>query len=317
MLLELLTVLHANAATNFETYPECKAVKAKSALNKDLPSRAEIAKLKGCDAVNAYYGIGEPVDYRKARLCSFAQRENKEDIFWGGATILYMIYANGFGVSQNLDLALMYACDLESAPAEMDARIRHIAELRKAGAAKPETPLDFCDDVTSGYAQGFCQGIRSERLAVDNVARFAKLPFNGEKTFEALKAAAAKFRKARVDNEVDLSGTARAAQQLHENDIQDQDFIESVEMFSDNKSPKFKLRKENDLMNKVFKKIMATKEKDPWGTVTKDGIIKTQKAWVAYRNAWRAFAGAAKADQVDAWLTKKRTHMLKSILGER
>jgi hypothetical protein len=317
MFLELLTALHAHAANNFETYRECNAVKGKSAPNKDLPSHEQIAQLKGCNAEGPYYGIGESVDYKKARLCSFAQRENEEGVFWGGETILYMIYANGYGVTRNLELALMYACEIEAAPAEMDARIRHIEQLGKSGSEKPDHPLDFCDDITSGYAQGFCQSLISDRKSADRAVKLAKLPFNGDKKFEALKLSALKFRDARVDNEVDQSGTARSAQALQEQDIQDQDFIESVEKFAANKSPHFDLKKENDLMNKTFKKIMASKDKDLWGTVTKDGIIKTQKAWVAYRNAWRTFAGPAKADLVDAWFTKKRTHMLNSFAPEK
>jgi len=304
MLLETLFALTAHANV-YDASPECKAVQHISAPNSDLPTKKEIAELKKCDSEKPYYGIGQKVDYKKARHCAFAQLENEEDdVFWGGRTILYMIYANGYGVKQNRKLALKYACGLESAPAEISGRIEHL---------KKEGKIDFCDDITSGYAQGFCQSRDNDIAKAVREEKFANLPFKGP-AFEKLKSASAEFTKARAENEVDQSGTARAAQQLQEEDIQERDFLESLQTFAAGKAPHFNRKKEDDHLNDVFKKVMAFK--DPanwWGTVTKDNILKTQRAWIKYRNAWREFAGADKADQVDAWFTKKRAHMLESF----
>jgi uncharacterized protein YecT (DUF1311 family) len=311
MIIELLFSLAAQAS-NFDEYPACKKVQSASAPQKDQPSKDELASLKGCDALGPSDGVAQAVDYKKARLCAFAQLQNGDEMFWGGRTILYMIYANGHGVSRNLDLALKYACEEQAAPAEIQARIKHIESLKQ----NPEAKLDYCDDITSGYAMGFCAGRKAEAEAAQRKLKYAQLPFKGPK-YDALVKAAEVFRKERSQNEVDLSGTARSMFVVQEESIQDRDFYESLEAFSRNKAPKFALKKENAELNKAFKKILTAKDTSLWGTVTKDGIIKTQKAWVAYRNAWRTFAGPEKADLVDAWFTKKRTHMLKSILGER
>jgi hypothetical protein len=152
--------------------------------------------------------------------------------------------------------------------------------------------------------------------SAERKAKIAKFSFEGPK-FETLVKAAAKFRDTRAENEIDPPGTALSARVLREQNAQDQDFFESLETFSQNQVPRLDFKKENIELNKSFKKILTAKNTSAWGGLTKDTINKTQKAWVEYRNAWRAFAGSEKADQVDAWLTQKRTQMLKSILGER
>ena len=286
----------------------CQAVERLSAPAKDMPSKNEAEKLAKCDSAAAFYGIGQAIDYKKARLCAFAQIQNKEEEFWGGPTILYMIYANGQGVVRDTKLALKFACDFDGAHAETEGRIKHLKDFKGT--------LDFCDDITSGYAQGFCASLAAAKAKAKREVEFTKLSFKGE-DFNKLKIAAANFSKARSDNEVDLTGTDRGAMMVSEADIQDRDFLESLQTFEKGKSPKFDFKKENAKMNDAFKKILKTKNpEENWGTVTKDNILTTQKAWIKYRDAWRKFAGPEKADQIDAWFTKKRTHMLNSFLKE-
>jgi hypothetical protein len=122
----------------------------------DLPTPAQSAALKGCDAEELYYGGRIPADPVKARLCAFAQAggdgEADSDALFSGRTVLMMLYANGMGVPRNLDLAIHYACNIEGAPMESDGRVNHLAGLRDEGPG--EQPFDFCDDITSGLAQG-------------------------------------------------------------------------------------------------------------------------------------------------------------------
>lgn len=43
-------------------------------------------------------------------------------------------------------------------------------------------------------------------------------------------------------------------------------------------------------LNMLYQKIQDTHGSQGWGTVTKDGIRKTQRAWLHYRDAWVDFA---------------------------
>jgi hypothetical protein len=51
--------------------------------------------------------------------------------------------------------------------------------------------------------------------------------------------------------------------------------------------------------------------------VTKDGIRDAQRKWVAYRDAWTAFAARRypkrSADEWKAWITSVRVEQLKTL----
>ena len=141
-------------------------------------------------------------------------------------------------------------------------------------------------------------------------------------SFAKLSAAAAGFSDARAENEIEQSGPDNAARTRAEKENQDQDFYVSLDTIEAKKTPKYtpaELRKENTRMNQSFVKLMKAKDTALWGTTTKNGIIKAQKAWVAYRNAWLEFAKVRypgqPADSIDGWLTKKRNAMFDSLLG--
>ncbi|MDD3182991.1 MAG: hypothetical protein PHD48_09335, partial [Alphaproteobacteria bacterium] len=93
----------------------------------DSPLPADSTALRGCSSRNLYYGIKTPVDYKKARACAFVEVQNEETV---GAYVLMMVYANGYGVSKDLDLALKGACEGGGDPAEIKRRVQHLTELK-------------------------------------------------------------------------------------------------------------------------------------------------------------------------------------------
>ena len=120
----------------------------------DLVAVSDRIPLKNCGTKNAYYGIGEPVDYEKARKCAFLERQRDPDLLFGSNTVLMMLYANGYGVKKDLDLAIRIAgCDVPGSRAEHKRRIAHLNKLKQKSEAKP---FDFCDDITGGMMQGLC-----------------------------------------------------------------------------------------------------------------------------------------------------------------
>src|ERR1700738_2989397 len=97
---------------------DCEKVKLSDFPKTDFPklidtsySKQEELKING--SYKFYYGIGVPVDYVKARQLAFVEmalNKHKDASHpFAGASILMMLYANGFGVDRNLDLSIRLA----------------------------------------------------------------------------------------------------------------------------------------------------------------------------------------------------------------
>jgi len=206
---------YGSAFDNAPSKEICRQAKGAKPPPEDLPDAAARAALKDCDSEKLYYGIGMPADPAKARQCAFLERERDDPEGGGsfsGEVMLMTIYANGVGARRDFDLATHYACQLDGAPAEMDYRIQHLAELKAKNWQGHD--FDFCNAITSGYAQGQCAVHEAEVADARRDARLAALtaPWTpAEKAALAkLQAAEAEFVEA-LDAEVDLSGTGRVA----------------------------------------------------------------------------------------------------------
>jgi hypothetical protein len=137
-----------------------------------------------CDASGLYYrkrsqAVTSPAEWKVVRECASAQGDN---------AVLMMLYANGFGVPRDTDIAIHYACSLDfAAKAEMEARIAHLANGLPAGAV-----FDQCDDITSGRMGAVCAAIRQSlsshvRAArLDRVAR--AMPTSAQPAFRIMPA---------------------------------------------------------------------------------------------------------------------------------
>ena len=95
----------------------------------------------------------------------------------------------------------------------MQGRVAHLQALK----TKPEAKrFDYCDDITSGLAGGFCAArdadIANRGRAARTAALEEKVPAAARPALTALREAAA-FVDAR-GNEVDQSGTARAQMKI-------------------------------------------------------------------------------------------------------
>lgn len=303
----------------------CRGLKRVSPPAMDRPDRATAASLKGCNSEALYYGIGRPPDPARARQCAFLEQASLQGRSgFSGDDMLMTIYANGVGAARNLDVATSLACQLGGAPSEEDGRVMHLAKLK----AEHWTGTDFsyCDDITSGSAQGFCA---AHDAAIADAKR--KQLFEGvtagwndadKRAFVGLQKAEKAFVDARAGYEVDASGTARGAMAVDEEQSQQNDFLDMLRSLAEGKataSTADQLEAADAKLNATYKKIQQTADPSRWGTVTKDGIRSTQRAWLRYREAWVAFAKvkypSVSADSIRAWLTEKRTAMLQDFLG--
>ncbi len=318
---QILVLAHpgAGAAGGADVERWCAQVADSRFPAADRPSAAQAAALKGCDAEALYYGIGVPADRVAARACAFAQLDAGDDEVFGGSNVLMMIYANGRGVTRDLDAAMAAACEASQAPAECEARVRHLAAMR-------ERPADFdlCDDITSGYMQGFCEAhaerVRAVARARRRSAAVAKLPEAAREELAALEKAAKAFFEARVANEVDLSGTGRAAFSIAERASLEDGFVEMLERAARGEAPGAaprQYREADAALNAVCGRIMRRKPMVGgmwWGTVTPAGIREAQRAWLPYRDAWARFGRALlPGSSSEGWkelLTRQRVEML-------
>jgi uncharacterized protein YecT (DUF1311 family) len=321
-----LTFLSANSALAQETDTIdqiCKRVSMINFPSADRPSPEEVEQLKGCQSMKFYYGIGVAPDYEKARKCAFLEMASGDNLVFGGSSVLMMIYANGQGVKRNIDLSTQLACKSDAAPMESGERISHLQDLRKKPVATYQ--FDLCDDITSGYMQGNCADKDSKiveaKLEAEINSLTAKWPQSHQNQFKSLSEAAGTFFETRIENEVDLSGTARTALQSEEKENLETDFTKALENFENGSLPAFSAedyQKTAAELNDIYSSIIQSKNEDlSLGTVTVDKIKLTQKAWLRYCNAWIKFAAIrypnVSVDSWKTWLDKSRIEQLRDF----
>ncbi|WP_322404134.1 lysozyme inhibitor LprI family protein [Massilia luteola] len=275
-----------------------------------------------CDAAALYYrkrsqAVTSPAEWNAVRECALAHGDN---------TVLMMLYANGFGVPRDIDIAIHYACSLDfAAKAEMEARIAHLAGGLSAGAV-----FDQCDDITSGRMGAVCAAIaasqagRVREARLDRVAR--TLPPAALAAFRTLRAAADAYAVGAAA-EVDMQGTAAAGLGIgHENKLREQ-FMRAVLDVLDNKlpaSPHADAVELDAALNAAYQRLMSapSKQADAPGrigdaTIERADVRKAERLWLAYRDAFLAFraglAAGSDADAVTALLLQQRIAELKKI----
>jgi hypothetical protein len=305
----------------------CPKVKITDFPKKDLPPQNfNSEKLKFKASENYYYGIGVPIDYVTARYLAFTEMAGSEgEPALGGSTVLMMLYANGYGVKRDYDISIRLACaNVGFAPAEVTGRMQHLRDMK---AGKSSGVFDVCDDITSGYMGGYCESIISDKnkyrrqAIIDSV--IGKLPNLDTALFNKLQATATKFFEARSGNEVDLSGTARAAFELAESDGLEKGFLDKVLKTGKCDFTKYSaddFKKADDELNAIYVKVMHVANMDGWGTVTKAGIKSAEIKWIPYKEAWLAF-GKKMCPEIPEYtwetiLTQERTLQLKQFLPQ-
>jgi len=294
-------------------------------LDYPVPRAAELdtkvtASLGGCDSEALYYGIGRAPDPAKARACALLEVKQGDDSVFGGRTMLMTVYANGRGARRDLDLATHLACQIDGAPFERDGRVRHLAELKAKGWTGSD--FDYCDDVTSGLAVGYCADRDARKADAVREVRIGRIASGftpaQRQAFERLRKAHAAFVDAHSSGEIDLNGTARAAIAIGEDEKLKDEFLGLLQRLSGGgvgAVPAFAAA--DAKLNAGYRRfVRAIEPSDAPGSVTREGVVATQRAWLKYRDAFLDFAAAAypkvSRDALAAWLTEKRTAMFTS-----
>ena len=288
----------------------------------DLPTLAEATALQGCESDSLYYGIGVLADPVKARKCAFVERAAGHNSLFSGSGVLMMVYANGRGVHQNLDIAISLACRPGFVWEQRD-RVEHLLVMK--GKRSPEE-YDICVHAENNMMLRAClahsekrrKAVRANRRA----AIAAQLSVDASAELAKLERAAATFFEARALNEIDRSGHERT-QYWNELWSLWEGFLTALEHLRARKLPPAVTMKEytkaNAELNEVYARLM--KEVPTWegGTVERDGIGETQRKWLIYRDAWVRFGGKIRpevpAEMWNAWTTNERVRMLTGLLS--
>jgi uncharacterized protein YecT (DUF1311 family) len=314
-----------------------KAVNVQVPVN-DIPTDADQAALKNWLFADSYYGNGVKTDYTVARKCAFNERASGDESLFGGSRILMMIYANGYGVTKNLDLAIKFACESGGSAAEVERRVHHLNELKTKPADQPlracierrglpadycNGRVDVCDDVTDGEREEDCAQRASDIVEAENKASMhnfiSSWPAEHQKSFEKLYNVADLYFGVHATNEVDLWG-CRAAFGVKEQDSMRWQFRASIKNFENGKTPSYTTEdfaKADRRLNAVYAAALKTvADRVPEG-ITTDGIRRTQKGWLIYRNAWVRFAAlrypAVSSRSIKTWLTLERIGTINAI----
>jgi hypothetical protein len=284
----------------------------------DLPTAAERKALADCDSADAYYGIEHPRDVIRARKCAFTEIEAGDTDGPSGAGILAMIYANGEGVTQNLDVATRMACHAGHAPYDIHFRVLAIESKRQQKAHRPK--LDYCDDLSSGFLGGLCALLDGRRADVARSRRVSRLSRTWAPARRAgwkrVLASAEQFSEARIGAEIDISGTLREAfiveEQGYVRDF-DADLLGQLAARGPSSTPG-DYRRADARMNGVYRQVMKGNDMD-WPPV--DGVRDAQRAWLRHRDTWIAYVARewpGRSNAVAARLTDERTRMLTCLL---
>ena len=214
-----------------------------------------------------------------------------------------------------------YACNLDGSVAESDGRVLHLQALK----TKPGR-FDYCEDITSGLAEGQCQSRSSDQAKIGRDARLrgmiAKLPPPAKALYPAMKKAFDAFVDAHGDGEVDMSGTARAAMEIEEQDIVRDQFVKDLNRLLSGGWPAASAtdgKAADAAMTLSYRKALAwAAGKDNLSTIKPENIRAAQRKWLPYRDAYVAFGTVAaprtSADGIVTRLTRLRTAQLDGLV---
>jgi uncharacterized protein YecT (DUF1311 family) len=292
---------------------QCQQVRYQRPPADDLPRSKGSSR---CDATKLYYDTlakdapGD-ADWQAVRECAFRNNDN---------AVLMMLYANGYGVAPNLGVAMKYACSTDGSPAELKSML---ARLTSRNAREH---FDQCDNITSGPKMDLCAQVRErqgERLRSGELSGYVRAWTQKEQaSYEMVRQAARYFAQHRRDFETDLGGPSRSRMQADVSSAEYDRFAGDIEDFERGKVPRYseaEFAALDEKMNQVYQLLMQSQPgpHSYLGTIRKSGIEKTQRAWLAYRDAMELFGSvkypAIPASGLRALLTSRRLKQLSEL----
>ncbi len=282
----------------------------------DYPSAEDKLSLKNCSSRNLYYGIFVAKDYVAARKCAFMEMEAYSEGYADGAAILMMIYANGHGVTKNLNVAKKMACEMSYEPQELETRIKSLS-------AKDFSTIDICEHVISAKMAWVCIATIADLNDEYDLSQLQKTTAEWspehKKFLEQLITSAREYFILHSANEIDSSNYKNQEYYDKERGFLISEFIKSISSFEKNKKLSYSnndfIKAESDL-GTAYQNAVNTNFGET-STISKEKIVATQLSWDRYRDSWVQFAAARypniSSDAIKTWLTLERIKTLKNI----
>jgi len=275
----------------------CNSVKNVLIPVADLPNDILKKKLEHCDSTVLYYGFDKEPDYTMARYCALINQD------WD---ILTMIYANGKGIQRDLSIAIYFACLLEATPHEFEKRVKHLNYMKNGKLFKKE--FDFCDDAISRDTVLICMDLdkklNDSKQEKNLNALIAKWSLEEKYLYKNLQKASVDYFESRIENEMEMSGSGAVEISIMENINLNNRMIDHMKKINQCDIPHWsnKQYKEADnKLNYLYNKLKKIDFSDVVG-IKMDGIKKTEKSWLKYRDSWVLFGHKKCPDvSIDSW----------------
>ena len=295
----------------------CASVKDVELPAADRPAAAEEKALASCVSVDAYFGFDGPLDLVKARKCAYAELDRGVSAPLTGKAILMMVYANGQGVPRNFAVALKLACSIGDAPGDAAGRVHQLDRLRKAGWAGNNFSICNHSSGRALYEQCAILQERFDKRERDSHFNELTVAWSGPqvKAFHAFMAEAGRFFRVQASNGVNLESTF---------EVQEETFLlngllTTLQQFERGDLPRYsadEFHKAEAEESAAYARTQNGKDKR-WGTVTREGVSRSEEEWRRYREAWIGFAKKKYPGVTEqswkTWLAMERTVMLNRL----
>lgn len=232
-------------------------------------------------------------------------------------------YANGDGVTRDLDAAEYFLCKAagEMADDEHEGMLEHLQKMRAGETAEP---LAYCDHVASGYDSTYCAHVQYDRDMRKLDERLGRIHRNSK--LNALKQRMEAYMRAESDRVIHVfrGGTAYTRIMLASDVDEKTRSIEMLERFSSSRASAAtaaQLKKADAALNKAYREVMnvTTDDEEDDDIDPKTLLRDAQRAWIAWRDAFADYyverwRGAAAPDalrrEIVTELTGERTYEL-------
>ena len=332
----LLMALDAHLFAHTDDADDTTSATCKEYLKTPLPSEAALIPAPKswpeCNSPKLYSGIGVKAAYAAARKCAWAERLAIQADFqpkytvaslFGGPAMLAVLYANGEGVAQNKPLALRFGCE-----AGLNENGLNDIDALPSNPVRTGKKFIYCGEAFTTFEMNFCAEYEAEIAAQrrdDVLETFSsRWPKEHQAAFKLLQQANEDYVLSLGKDETYLGGTIRNLRVDNVEEQQRDRFLAAVKTFEGGHLPNGTASdwaKGDAELNLMYRKVIAAakvpKEADD-GAIQPEGIQRTERVWLKYRDAWVTFAKLHyPSTDPSSWLTLltiMRTASLKMTL---
>ena len=290
----------------------CHAAGPADIPKRDMPSANEMNRYKAPSLECADYreGLGVTQDYQAYRKCLLSKAP--VDAFSVAG-----IYANGWGVAHNRKLAMALICHGDAPEFALEGMLQAL-----------ESGSEFsgrCAYDTSRLSMLQCASetnyIDKKRNTIELEKLVATWSMQDRAALERVMETSKAFSTSRAENELDISGSIGMAESVYAQDSEWHSVISGLKFFENKEYPPTgdAIAADREL-NLLYREILQALRGKTYGSITLEGVRKTQRLWLIYRDEFIRFSLArypgTKQEQWLAWLTKKRLEQLRELQQE-